>query len=85
MQQRTTTHITGISSTTKIKRNSTEEVQQLTTIVTTPRASLLDFSEGGVDWIESQTLTKCCYLGIIIRKHPREDWILHEIIVRAAC
>jgi len=57
----------------------------MTAIVTTPRASLFDLSEEGVDTIQSQTLTKCCYLGLIIREHPREDWILHEIIVRAAC
>ena len=82
MQQKAITDITGISSTMKTTRNS-EEVK-LTATVTTPRASLFDFSEGGVDTIQSQTLTKCCYLGVIIREHPRKDWILHEIIVRAA-
>ena len=67
----------------KYTRNS-EEVK-LAVIVTTPRDTLFDFSAGGVDTIQSQTFTKCCYLGIIIREHPWENWILHEIIVRAAC
>ena len=57
----------------------------MTAIVTTHHASLFDFSKGGVNTIQSQNLTKCCYLGNIIREHPREDWILHEIVVRAAC
>ena len=26
-----------------------------------------------------------CYLRIIISQHPREDRILHQVIVRAAC